>query len=226
VTGAPRLTCMPRTALATLAAPALALALAACQENVITPFPPGLEPFDDSEAPGNLPTPAAEELLTTSSSDGMIRAYGRGLVLAPPSALWTLAKLPEAMMARCNTDQQTLTPDNEPAHEMSFLVHYVVNDILTIEWDDQWRGDILAGTADAPEFVRLKHQKVAGSSFIYSSEGTVEIHATEDPAATELWFVEHLDAISGSTDQVIGGMRDNYTALLELAHDRAIPPCR
>jgi hypothetical protein len=43
---------------------------------------------------------------------------------------------------------------------------------------------------------------------------------------TELWFVEHLDAISGSTDDVLGGMRDNHDALVELAHGRPIPPCR
>ncbi|HWO23194.1 MAG TPA: hypothetical protein VNO30_30840 [Kofleriaceae bacterium] len=216
-----------RLQLALLALATLALTLAiACQDNVVTPLPPGIEPFEDGDVPGTLPAPTGEALQTSTSSDGVIRAYGRGLVLAPPSVVWRLAKMPEAMIARCNTDQQIVTPDNDPAHELSFLVHYVVNEFLIIEWDDQWRGDVQAGTADAPELALIKHQKVEGSSFIYVSEGTVELRATEDPAVTELWFVEHLDAISGSTDQVVGGMRDNYAALVELAHDRPIPACR
>jgi hypothetical protein len=156
----------------------------------------------------------------------MIRAYGRGLVLAPPDALWRAAKVPEAMVARCRTTERSFIRDNEPQHELSFLVHYVVDDILTVEWDDQWRGDVVIGTADAPRLAMVKHQKVQGSDFIYLSEGTIQIQATGDPGVTELWFVEHLRAISGSTNEVVGGMRANYDALVELAHGRAIPPCR
>jgi hypothetical protein len=209
-----------------MAALALALALAGCQDNVSTPFPPGLEPFGDGDVPGELADPEGEELRTDSSNEGMIRAYGRGLVLAPPSAVWRAAKIPQVMVARCRTTTQQITPDNEPEHELSFRVHYLVDDILTVEWDDQWRGDVVAGTSDAPELAMVKHQKIQGSDFIYLSEGTIEIHATDDPGASELWFVEHLDAISGSEADVVAGMRDNYEALVAVAHDLPIPPCR
>jgi hypothetical protein len=205
---------------------ACALALAGCQDNVATPFPPGIEPFEDGDVPGELAAPAGEQLLTSSTNAGMIRAYGRGLVLAPPAVLWTASKMPEAMVARCKTTRRSFTLGNEPQHELSFLVHYVVEDILTIEWDDQWRGDVVLGTSDAPELAMIKHQKVQGSDFIYVSEGTIQLRATDDPAATELWFVEHLDALSGSADDVVGGMRDNYDRLVELAHGRPIQPCR
>jgi hypothetical protein len=70
-----------------------------------------------------------------------------------------------------------------------------------------------------------KHQKIEGSDFIYLSEGTIQIRATDDPGATELWFVEHLDAISGSTDQVTGNMHDVHGALVALVHGRPIPSC-
>jgi hypothetical protein len=203
-----------------------ALALAGCQDDVSTPFPPGLEPFADDDVPGGLPAPEGEQLQTSASSGGMIRAYGRGLVLAPPSALWTASKVPEAMVARCQTTRRTFMLDNEPEHELSFLVHYVVDDILTVEWDDQWRGDVVTGASDAPELAMVKHQKIQGSDFITLSEGSIEVRATDDPAVTELWFVEHLDAISGSSDDVVSGMRDNYDALVALAHDLPIPPCK
>lgn len=214
----------PRLALAL--ALGLAASSAACQDDVATPFPPGLEPFDDVDTPASLVDPRGEELITDASGGGTIRAYGRGLVLAPPAAVWAAAKVPEAMVARCNTTTQTFQRDNEPEYELSFLVHYLVDDILTVEWDDQWRGDVVIGTPDAPELVMIKHQKIQGSDFIAVSEGTIQIRATTDPAATELWFVEHLDAISGSADDVVGGMRDNYDRLVALAHGLPIPPCR
>jgi hypothetical protein len=208
---------------------ALALVLAllggGCQDNVATPFPPGLEPFADGDVPGELPAPDGEALETQTSSDGMIRVYGRGRVLAPPGAVWTAEQVPEAMVARCNTSRHAVTPDTEPEHALSFLVHYVVDDVLTVEWDDQWRGDVVTGTADAPSLAMVKHQKIQGSDFIYLSEGSILLRATEDPDATELWFVEHLRAISGSIDQVVRGMRDNYDALVALVHDQMIPPC-
>jgi hypothetical protein len=214
----------PRVALAL--ALGLAAASAACQDDVSTPFPPGLEPFDDTDTPASLVDPRGEELITDASGGGTIRAYGRGLVLAPPAAVWAAAKVPEAMLARCNTTTQTVQRDNEPEYELSFLVHYVVEEILTVEWDDQWRGGLVLGTPDAPELVMIKHQKIQGSDFIAVSEGTIQLRATADPAATELWFVEHLDAISGSADDVVGGMRDNYDRLVALVHGLPIPPCR
>jgi hypothetical protein len=217
-------TARPRAARAVTAALA-ALALAGCQDSVTTPFPSGVEPFDDGDVPGELPAPEGEQLQTSTASEDMIRAYGRGRILAPPSVVWRAAKVPEAMVARCSTTRRTVTPDNDPEHELSFLVHYVVEDFLTVEWDDQWRGDVVTGTADAPELALIKHQKVLGSDFIYLSEGTIALHSTDDPDVTELWFVEHLDAISGSTDQVVGGMRDNYARLVAQAHDRPFQPC-
>src|SRR5262245_43133142 len=105
---------------------AISLGLAGCQDSVTTPFPPGLPPFTDNDVAGDLPRPDGEQLQTSASKKGMIRAYGRALVLAPPSVLWTSAKVPEAMVARCQTTTQTLMRDNEPEHELSFLVHYVV----------------------------------------------------------------------------------------------------
>jgi hypothetical protein len=212
--------------LALALAAALGGALGGCQDNVSTPFPPGIEPFADGDVPGELPEPDGEQLRTSSSSEGMIRVYGRGRVHAPPDVLWRAAKVPEAMVARCRTTRYSVLLDNEPHHELSFLVHYVVDDILTVEWDDQWRGDVVRGTADAPELAMVKHQKVQGSDFIYVSEGTIQLLATRDPGVTELWFVEHLRAISGSTGDVVAGMRDNYDRLVALAHGRAIPPCR
>jgi hypothetical protein len=198
------------------------LGLAGCQDNVTTPFPEGLEPLEDNIA-GD---PSGEELVTESKDTDHIHVYGRGLVFSDPAMLWSLAKQPPAMFARCSTDEQTVVMENnEPAYEASWLVHYIVRDILTVEWDDQWRYGVVEGTADAPELGMIRHQKTQGSDFIRLSRGTVQIIATDDPNITELAFVEHLDAVSGSTGDVKRGMQDNYNRLKALAHGEAQPAC-
>jgi hypothetical protein len=202
----------------------LSLVVAACQGDVTTPFPPGLEPLEENTVPDT--DDRSEVLRTKSVSGGFIRVHGRGYVHASPAAVWAAALMPEAMIARCSTDKQEITLDTEPEYEFSFLVHYTRHEILTIEWDDQWRYGIVDGTAEEPRIGMIRHQKVQGSDFIELSAGSVQVLATDDPDISELAFVEHLDAIAGSASDVTAGMQSNYDALVELAHGRPIPPCR
>jgi hypothetical protein len=202
---------------------ALGLTTAACQDNVATPFPPGLEPLEDNEV---ADVAGYDEVLRTVMLDASeIRIHGRGFIHVSPGVLWSLMKMPDAMVARCSTDERMVQPGNEPDYEHSFLVHYIVRDILTVEWDDQWRYGVIAGTVDAPRFGMVRHQKVQGSDFIYSSEGTIQLLATDDPQVSELAFVEHLDAISGSAADVTRGMQDNYHRLRALARGAPDPGC-
>lgn len=204
---------------------ATALLLAACQSNVSTPFPAGLTPFENNPLPD--PLDHTTEMLVTKAppSVDMIRVYGKGYVLVAPSVVWAASKDPTVMYAACKTDEQTVTYDPDPLYELSYLVHYVVNDVVTVEWDDQWRYGIIEGTDDAPTFGMVKHQKVMGSSFIDISEGTIQILATDDPYVTELAFVEHLQAVSGGVGDVTAGMQHNYDALVAVSHGNPIPAC-
>jgi len=200
-----------------------ALVVAACQDDVTTPFPPGLEPLEDNTVPDT--DDRSEVLRTRSVSGGFVRVHGRGYVHAPPAEVWAASRMPDAMVARCSTDKREITLDTEPEYEFSFLVHYTRHEIVTVEWDDQWRYGIVEGTADEPVIGMIRHQKVQGSDFIELSAGSVQVLATDDPGLSELAFVEHLDAIAGSAGDVIAGMQANYDALVALAHGQPIPPC-
>lgn len=198
--------------------------VAGCQDNVTTPFPEGLEPLEDN--PVDLTTELGDETLLTASTGGdEVKVYGRGYVDIAPAQLWGLSKNPPAMAAVCSTDQQAYTEDDEPAYEYSFLVHYTVHNVVTVEWDDAWRYGVIEGNQDAVKLGMIKHQKVQGSDFITTSEGTVQILATPDPEVSELAFVEHLEAISGGVGDVKAGMQHNYDALVALAHGQALPGC-
>ena len=214
-----------KTLSAALGAIGLATIVGACQDNVSTPFPPGLEPLEINPIPSQPSGPYTEELSISSEENPIIKIYARGYVLLPPAIVWAAAKTPDANVAACTTSEQFVTPNSQPEYEFSFAVHYKVHNILTVEWDDQWRFGTIAGTADAPGQAMIKHQKVQGSDFITFSAGTIELSATADPNVTELAFVEHLDAIGGGPEDVRKGVRQNYQALVAVAHGQPIPPC-
>ena len=204
---------------------AAVILVAACQSDVKTPFPAGLEPLEDNVVP---PTDSPDEVLrtqTVNDPDVDSDVHGRGLVDIDPATLWALSQMPPAMIARCSTDSQSVTLGNDPTYVFSFVVHYVVNNVLTVQWDDEWRYGIVTGTAEAPTLGMIRHQKTQGSDFISLSEGTVEVIATADPNVSELAFVEHLSAASGSPGDLVAGMKANYDALVALAHGLPIPPC-
>lgn len=196
------------------------LLLAACQDNVSTPFPEGLEPFEDNKVPAQPDGPFVEKLRTATDGKDFIHVYGRGFVLVPFAEMWAAAKHSNPNVSVCKTDEQIVTENNQPQYEYSFLVHYIVNDILTVEWDDQWR----FGAVDET-LAMIRHQKVQGSDFIDLSEGTIQVLATSDPAVSELAFVEHLDATQATTSDVVQGVQHNYDALVATVHGTPIPPC-
>jgi len=208
-----------------------ALAIASgCQSDVTTPFPAGLEPLEDNLVPVQQGGDRMEVLRTTSTDDNdEIKIYGRGYVLVDPLTVWAATKNPDADVAVCSTNAQMVTPNNDPTYEYSFVVHYVVNNILTVEWDDQWRwGTITPGTGSGSAalfFGIIKHQKTEGSSFVELSEGTIEVTATDDPNVTELAFVEHLKAAGGGVNDVLAGVQHNYDSLVAVSHGNPIPAC-
>lgn len=200
---------------------AVLLVLAAgCQDNIATPFPPGLEPLEDNKIAAMPSGPFTEGLRIESSDTDYIRVYARGFVTVPMATMWAAAKAPGPNLSTCSTTEQMVTENTEPQYEYSFVIHYIVRDILTVEWDDQWRFGAITDDLDM-----IKHQKVQGSDLITLSEGTIQVLSTGDPGVSELSFVEHLDAVSATAADVVQGVQHNYDALVAVAHGAAIPPC-
>ncbi len=205
---------------------ASAMFAVACQHDVKSAFPPGLTPLEEDTIPAQASGPYGEMLQTEAHDAAYVRVYGRGYVLAPPATVWQMVKNPQAVIAVCTTDHQTVTPEDDPQYEFSFLVDYVVNNVVTVEWHDEWRFGTIDGTPDAPELAMMKHQKTDGSSYISLSEGTIELSpAPGDPDVTDLAFVEHLDAISGGDSDVIKAMQHQFASMVAVTHGTAIPPC-
>ena len=215
-----------RDVLATGVAFGLAVALAAgCQDDIATEFPDGLEPLEDNKNPEITGAAALEQLTTMRGEDGFKWVHGRGVIGAEPGAVWALAEDAERMASTCATDRHTIMVGTEPQYEFGFAIHYEVDQVVTVAWDELWRYGTITGTPAAPTRTMIRYQKVFGSDFINSLEGSIQLLARTDPGQTEVQFVEHLDAFGGSADDMEGAMRRRFTLLLEAAHGRPRPDC-
>ncbi|MBK9032609.1 MAG: hypothetical protein IPL61_15070 [Myxococcales bacterium] len=197
--------------------------LAACQDDITTVFPDGLEPLEDNTAPVAQAGAGVEELLTnTAESDPKI-VHGRGLVFAPPGVVWAATKDPEHL-ASCATTRHSAMVGVEPQYEYGWKYHYEVDEIITVAWDELWRFGTITGTPEAPELAIIRYQKVFGSDFISLIEGSIMLKAAPE-GHTELEFIEHLSAVRGSTGQMRDSMIQRYHTLVELSHGRPAPGC-
>ena len=215
-------TMIVRRALAGVLVAALA---AGCQDNITTEFPEGLEPLEDNDAPPISGGAALEHLVTVRGEDGHKWVHGRGVLRATPGTIWALAKDGELMASICNTDRHAFQVGIEPQYEYGFEIHYEVDEIVTVAWDERWRYGTITGTPAEPSRAMIRYQKVFGSDFINVLEGSIQLLGRTDPAQTELQFVEHLDAFGGSADQMEASMRRRFASLAAAAHGDPAPGC-
>ena len=170
-----------------------------------TPFPPGLEPVGENTAPlprgtASDPYPEAIEVVH-GEVDGVMFVHARAYVHAPPSKVWAALMEPDVFADRRNVDSYTATFGVEPEYDVSIEMSYVVERLVTVEWDEIWRFGVIEGTADRLEHGAIRFQKTFGTTFIALLEGSYGVLAVDgEDQITEYGFVEHLDTIMTESD--------------------------
>ncbi|MCO4746151.1 MAG: hypothetical protein KC912_15245 [Proteobacteria bacterium] len=207
----------------------LILALTACQRNVETPFPEGLEPLEEMavEAPvGTVGDPFPETttfVVGDDTENDWVWAHVRGYIHADAEDVWDLMRDDGYMMAdRRGVDAIDTTYDVEPDLCLTFVNHVTVNDIITLEWDITYRGDVAAGNKETPERFAIRFQKTEGSSLIDLQEGSIVLNVIED-GITEFQFIERLRAPQTSTDDPLAYGQDMHESLVALAAGGELP---
>ena len=193
-----------------------AVALAACNES--TEYPPGLEPLEANTAPD--PAGVDQIAIVPGDTPDYAFAHGRAWIAAPAAAVWAAIKDPEVIVSWRQTDRHVATPTPDPMYELRFELHYEVDDIITVAWDEDWRYGTLAGTPEAPELALARYQKVYGTVYIDLIEGELEV-VPLDASTTELAMIEHVDASQGGSAEITTTMNDRFASVL--ARVRGLP---
>ena len=116
----------------------------------------------------------------------------------------------------------TSTPDVEDGYDVSFELANTSYDIVTVEFDIDWREGVVDGTVDAPTTVGLRWQKVAGTDLIKLLEGSAVLESVDD-GATSVSFIEHLDTVGSDATDVEAYLTDLFASVLATSHGEALP---
>lgn len=205
----------------------LCVLLGGCFGNSTTEFPPGLEPLED-DAVAKQQGGAYPETLVMEDQPftTYYSVHGRGYVLAPPATVWAISKNPDVMDQGCAVTRHSATVGDEPQYEYSFDMHYEVDEVITVAWDEQWRFGTVEGTPELPTRTIVRYQKVSGTDFIKILEGSLQYYALpDDPNATMVEYIEHVNARSSSTSDTRKSMQQRFDATVAQAHGQPIPAC-
>lgn len=210
----------------------LTLAVAACGGTPVV-SPPGLEPLEENLAPEPAPVgdDVTPEAVTTFTGQGaeFEFAHARGYVHAPLAKVYAAMQQAAVVVDRRHVGEFTVTPGVEPEFEVSFRVHNIVFDVVTVEFDTNWRQGVVGGTKEAPTQVAGRAAKVAGTAFIDRLEDSIVLTRVEGGLirsggdVTRFEMVRHIKSATAGSTEAEEYVRDVFANLVEASHDRALP---
>jgi len=203
------------------------LALTGCQHDVVTPFPAGLEPLATC-TPG-LPAARADgsvdESFNSDASDGDdgIWAHLCGYVDADVDSVWGALQDVDVVTDRRKVSSWELVSQGaDPPYDVVFTLHDRVEDIMTVEYDLQWREGVWEEQDGVPSSVAVRWQKTDGTSFINVLEGSILVQQ-DDSGAVSMEVVEHLDAPFYQADAVQTYLQDLHGSVVAWVHGEPLP---
>lgn len=203
------------------------LGLIACFGDEVTPFPPGLEPLEDCsagfpEASGGDDSP--QGIQTDSGQDDDRRwASGCGFLDADVPTAWQAIQDADVVTDRRKATAWEVTDrDHEPEYDVSFRVYTEVDDILTVDYDIDWRQGVWEGEEDAPESVVGRWQKTDGFELIEVLEGSILLESTQD-GGTRVQVVEHLEAPGYDPEDLAQYIEDLHASIVAAAAGQPLP---
>lgn len=201
----------------------LLVPLTACFGSPEAVFPPGLEPLGELRvAADSANTDQEEGLLMEAGIDEDIWVHARGYVHADVQTVWNALQDEEVFIDRRAVSTYTLEWDTEPEYDISFVVSQEVEDIITVAYDVAWRQGLIEGSAEAPEIVSARFQKIDGTSFIERMEGSILLLDVGENR-TEFQFQEHMDTPMPDTSDLESYVSDLYAELLLHVRGEMLP---
>jgi len=198
---------------------ALPLSLLACQKDIITEFPDGLEPLEDTLA---VSAPTDESANSTSGTDDDYSwAHLAGTVNGELSDAKACLEVTEVMVDRRSVSEWDRTEASDPAYDFSIEIWNFVEDILDVEFTNAWRHSIVEDPTYT-EVLAARWQKIEGSDFLPLLTGSILILPVDD-GVLEVQIIEHLDALIDPEETALQTVEDYYADIRACVHGEDLP---
>ena len=180
----------------------------ACSDDKPVAFPDGLEPLEEIkvDAPvGTSADPFPEEINWISGDEGDYGwIHARGYIKASPAETWEALREPTVFVDIDKVVEYSVEEQNSSEYDYVFVVDNLVEDIVDVEFQVEWRHGVVDGDLSEPSMVGVRWQKINGTEFIESLEGSIVLLSVKDePNITEIQIIEHLSALMDQEDNAI-----------------------
>ena len=201
--------------------------LTACISNEVVQneFPKILEPLEDIrvEPPQGEDYP---EEITVGSEDGTdyAWAHARGYLHLSLEDAWTALRNDLVYVNQRDVTNYTVTEMDSDEYDYIFQVDNEVQDILPVEFTNEWRH--VGHQNDKEEIldVVVRWQKIEGTDFIQLLEGSVEILPIDgEDSIVEIRIIEHLKATLDQEANAVEFVTDMAERWRLVGHGEAIP---
>ena len=192
-------------------------------------FPDVIEPIEDMrvDAPsGSADDPYPETFNTASGDEG---DYGwvhlRGYFHNDMSNAWSAVRNHLVYVNQRDVTEYSVEELGSEKYDYGYQVHNLVEDIVDVEFDNEWRHAALDGTLEAPERVGIRWQKTAGTEFISHLEGSIQILSLPDGRKdiVEVQIIEHLGALQDQEENAKVYVTDLFERWELVADGEEIP---
>ncbi len=205
--------------------PTFAVCAGACSSDVGTGFPPGLAPIEDV---GTLPPagtaadPHPETLaLDKGQDDDSNWVHAAGYVHASVKDVYAALATPDVVADRHNVTSYGSTMTVED-YEVSFRLHYKIDNIVTVEFDLTFREGRVTGSADAPTAASVVYAKTYGSNLVKMMRGSIEVTGIDDHTS-ELRFAQRMVATQTNEDNIAKWTESVFASVVATVHGQSLP---
>jgi hypothetical protein len=207
----------------------VSLSLSCVPEAEPQEFPAVIEAIEDMKVSvplGTTEDPYPEEYNLLSGDEGDYAwVHLRGYINIDMVRAWEAIRDPLVFINHRTVTEYTVTDLDVNEYDYRFQVYNFVEDIVDVEFDTEWRHAALEGTKETPSRVGVRWQKVSGTEFIASLDGSVQILPVSDGRkdVVEVQIIEHLSATLNQESEAIQYVEDVYERWKLVAQGEDIP---
>jgi hypothetical protein len=129
-----------------------------------------------------------------------------------PEEAWSKLREPTVFVDVDKVTEYSVEEIPSSDYDYVYVVSNMVEDIVDVEFDVEWRHGLVDGDLQSPTLIGVRWQKISGTEFIESLEGSVLILSVKNESqVTEVQIIEHLSALQDQEDNAV----DFVTGLYE-----------
>ena len=186
-----------------------------------TQFPAGLNPLEENTAP--WPDSLEESVQTTMGDSGEhYWAHARGYVQADLETVYPCLREDMVNADRREVAIWTREDNVEEGYEYSYQLHFLVENIIDLEFTDTWRHGSLQDEDGQLTAVQTRWKMTEGNEFMFLKEGSI-VSAIPEVGWTSLELVGHLDAAQRDEETMASYLVDVFADVVACAHGDPYP---